>query len=263
MAPNPGGVLDRPGEPPDVTVRYGPAADHLVDIHLPHVTAPAPVLVLLHGGFWRQGYDRRHTRPMAQALRARGWLVATPEFRRTGGAGGWPQTFDDVAAVRAGLWSLLADVLPGRADLGRLVVAGHSAGGHLALWWALTGDPATLVRAVGLAPVADLARAHADELGGAAVAALMGGSPAELPDRYAAADPAAMLRRVASADPLKYVVVHGDLDAQVPVAHSRDLPGVTLIELRGVEHFGLIDPLSSAWPAVLAAIEGSVGVPQR
>jgi acetyl esterase/lipase len=277
MPATPRDVLRRAADGPDAVVRYGDHADQLVDLHLPPAGhTAAPVLVLLHGGFWRQAWDRRHTRPMAVALRDRGWVVVTPEFRRTGGAGGWPATFDDIAAVRQRLPSLLADATgrpvgatgliadatgrpvdatrrPTGAGASPLTLLGHSAGGHLAMWWALTApDPASIRRTVALAPVADLGRAYADRLDGDAVAALVGGGPDEHPDRYAAADPARLLD--AADDPPPITVLHGTDDDRVPIAHSRGLAGVTLVELPGVGHFELIDPLSTAWPDVVDAL---------
>jgi len=189
---------------------------------------------------------------MAEDLRERGYLVATPEYRRTGDAGGWPATFDDVAAVREQLPHLLADILPGRVADELPVLVGHSAGGHLALWWSLTG---TAEPVVALAPVADLTRAHAEDLDGGAVAALLGGSPEEHPERYAAADPARLLRERR----IEAIVLHGTADEQVPVEHSRGLSGVRLRELPRVDHFALIDPLSAAWAPVLAAIGEASG----
>jgi acetyl esterase/lipase len=251
-APDPRAVLSRPAAAPDAVLRYGPAADHLIDVHLPRSRTPAPLVVLMHGGFWRAAFDRRHTRPMACALRDEGYVVVTPEFRRTGAGGGWPATFDDVATVRDRLADLLAQVLPGRVAADSAVLVGHSAGGHLALWWSLTGGGG---RVVALAPVADLERAYVDDLDGGAVAALLGGSPADVPERYQAADPAALLR----ARSIDATVLHGTDDAHVPVSHSRDLTGVDLVELTGVEHFALIDPLSAAWPQVLAAVGRSGG----
>ncbi len=252
---DPRDVLRRPGAEPDGVVRYGSHADALVDVHLPPTGRPAPLLVLLHGGFWRVEYDRRHTRSVAGALRDAGWLVATPEYRRTGGGGGWPATFDDVAALRTGLVGLLHGVLPGRLADPPVTLLGHSAGGHLALWWALGAAAGTVRRTVALAPVADLARAYADGLDGGAVADLLGGGPADHPDRYTVADVAARLRAgERSAGDL--VVVHGANDAQVPVEHSRTLAtdtGCRLVEPAG-EHFGLVDPLSAQWPVVLAAL---------
>jgi dipeptidyl aminopeptidase/acylaminoacyl peptidase len=58
------------------------------------------------------------------------------------------------------------------------------------------------------------------------------------------------------------VIVHGGDDDRVPVELSRQYPeaarragdNTTLVELAGVEHFALIDPLSAAWPAVLDSL---------
>lgn len=250
-------MLTRPAAAPDVVLRYGSHPDHVVDVHLPDrpldLDSPAPLVVLLHGGFWRAEFDRRHTRPLAVALRGHGYAVATPEYRRTGADGGWPATFDDVVRVRERLPGLLADALPALVSTAPPIVVGHSAGGHLALWWALTGCAADAARVVALAPVADLARSYADRLGDGAARDLMGGSPAEHPDRYAAADTAVLLPGWTGQRP---VVVHGDADLQVPIAHSRELAGVDLVELPATDHFALIDPLSSAWPHVLGAVAG-------
>ena len=251
-------VLTRSADGPDAVVRYGEHPEAVVDLHIPPGTRPsAPLLLLLHGGFWRQEYDRRHTRSMAVALRDEGFVVATPEYRRTGGGGGWPATFDDVAVVRRRLATLVAEVFGSRPGPPPPVLVGHSAGGQLALWWALTVAPDAVRRAVALAPVTDLVRAHAERLGDGAVTALLGGSPEQHPDRYAAVDPAVLLRGDGPRPPI--TVVHGSEDRQVPVAYSRGLTGVTYVELSDIEHFGLIDPLSAAWPAVISAVRGLPG----
>ncbi len=87
--------------------------------------------MLIHGGFWRPGYDRSHLGPMADALAAAGYLVAVPEYRRAGMSAGWTGPFDDIARVFDQL-----DTIAGEygADLARATWAGHSAGGHLVLW---------------------------------------------------------------------------------------------------------------------------------
>lgn len=235
-------------------VRYADHADGVIDVFYPaRDGAGGPLVVLLHGGFWRQGWDRTHARPLANALVADGLTVALPEYRRVDGAGGWPQTFDDVRTVMSALPGLLTGIgLPTADDV---VVAGHSAGGHLALW--LAGEGFDLTRVVGLAPVGDLRAAARDHLGDDATAALLSGGPDEVPDRYDAADPAI---RMADRPGCEVVVVHGCEDTVVPVANSRGLaaqhPFVDLRELPGIEHFGLIDPLSQAWPTVLSAIRG-------
>ena len=77
------------GPLPDATARYAGHQDAVVDLHLPAGSLPTgpdtPLVVLLHGGFWKQEWDRRHTRPMARALAERGLVVATPEYRRVRG----------------------------------------------------------------------------------------------------------------------------------------------------------------------------------
>ena len=253
-------MLTRPADAPDAVLRWAGVTSHgddgVADVYLPEVAGRAArVVVALHGGFWRQEYDRRTLRPLAVALRARGRVVVLPEYRRSGGRGGWPATFDDVRALRLRLPGLLAEVLPGRAAEGPPTVLGHSAGAQLALWWALDAAPSERPeRVVALAPVADLARAHADRLDDDAAGALLGGGPEQVPQAYASADVAARLRAGEEAGcPL--VVLHGGDDVQVPVAYTEDLTGVEQQVLPGVEHFGLIDPRSTAWPQVVAALD--------
>ena len=150
MAPaDPREVLTRSVPPPDHVLHYGPGPDQVADLRLPpglgvsavghgmSAAGRAPALILLlHGGFWRAAFDRSHLGPLAAALAAESFAVCTPEFRRTGQpGGGWPGTFDDVALAVDRLPGLVRTVLPGgAAAVGGLVLAGHSAGGHLALW---------------------------------------------------------------------------------------------------------------------------------
>ncbi len=256
-------MLTRPAPPPDLTVAYGSHPDHIADIHLPRGPArvtPVPLVLFLHGGFWRHQWDRAHTGPLAADLAERGYAVAIPEYRRTGADGGWPGTFDDVRAAVSVVPSLAAESRPGVIDLDRIILAGHSAGGHLALWAAADPTLAT-IGVVALAPVSDLRRAYELDLDRGAVRALLGGGPADVPERYAAADPMALMPVAAPV-----VVLHGALDVQVPVEMSRRFVmaaraaggDVTLHELADIEHFGLIDPASAAWPAVLAAVHALV-----
>jgi acetyl esterase/lipase len=256
-AMDPREILTRPALAPDVVVRYGPHPEHLVDVHLPaagrDTSGPAPVAVLLHGGFWRQEFDRTHLRPMAEALAVRGYVVATPEFRRSGGDGGWPMTFRDVRAALGSMTSCLDEAAPGRADPESVVVVGHSAGGHLAIWACLQPEAPRVGAVVALAPVADLYEAYRRGLGDGAVVALMGGGPDDHPEDYAAAD-AAHLLTARTDDDVPVVVVHGSEDDRVPADMSRALRHVDYRELPGIEHFGLIDPRSRAWADVLDAI---------
>jgi acetyl esterase/lipase len=251
-------VLTRESGLPDAVVRYADHPGGLVDLHLPG-SASRGLVVVVHGGFWRLEWDRRHTRPMAEALRILGYVVATPEYRRTGAtgeaAGGWPHTLHDVRDAVTHLPGLLDEL--GVTAPGPVTLVGHSAGGHLALWLA-SEEGLGVDRVVALAPVGDLLDAEARGLDDGAVRALLGGSSTEHPERYAAADPA---RRLAAPAPTRpeIVVLHGTADQHVPAANSawaEAADGVTLRRLDGVGHFELIDPEEPVWSEVLAALGG-------
>ena len=106
--------------------RYGPDPAQFGELWLPGGTSAATV-VIVHGGFWRARYDLSLGRPLAADLVRRGYAVWNLEYRRVGAGGGWPTTFEDIAA---GI-DLLAD-LP--VSTTRVAAIGHSAGGHLAAW---------------------------------------------------------------------------------------------------------------------------------
>ncbi|MUL44277.1 alpha/beta hydrolase [Streptomonospora sp. PA3] len=229
---------------------YGEHPSRLVHIHQPDDDdrAPFPVAVLLHGGWWRDAHDLRLMDPLAAELAEAGWLVWNVEYRRTGGdGGGWPQTLDDVRGALDLLGARLEEgAEPG--DPGRVVAVGHSAGGHLALL-AAPGSAVTAV--VGLAPVTDLRAAAEAGLGEGAVADFLGPHAAD--SAFAAAAP---LERLPLG--LPQLIVHGDADQRVPVAHSRAYTAAAraagdaadLVEAAGADHFAVIDPAHEVWQAV-------------
>ncbi|WP_432144354.1 alpha/beta hydrolase family protein [Streptomyces sp. bgisy084] len=233
---------------PDRTVAYGPHPDQLVDVYAPRAAARGPLVVLLHGGFWRAAYDRRHLSPLAAELAGHGMPVALAEYRRVGAGGGAPQTFEDVTAAVAAAHAALARTA---ADPG-VVLAGHSAGGHLALLAAARpGTPVT--RVVAVAPVADLARAHELGLSDGAVAELLGDAPG-LAERLAAADP---VRHPPPGIPV--TILHGTEDPEVPVDLSRRYaarhPGSTeLRELPGVGHYAPVTPGSPSCHTLIRCV---------
>jgi acetyl esterase/lipase len=251
-------ILDRPAPPPDLTVRYGTLPEHIIDLRLPAGTGPAPLIVLFHGGYWRPQYDRTYLRPMAHALAACGYVVAMPEYRRAGMAEeGWSGTFRDVAAACDQVGGLCA---AHGADRDRITWAGHSAGGHLALWaasrpWFPASSPwygpCDASRVISLAGVNSLRLAAEWNLDDGAVQNLLGGGPDDVPERYAIADPAAL-----TPPAVPVTLVHGTADDRVPVGMSRATSIGRLIELPGAGHFDLIDPHSRYWPRVLTAITG-------
>ncbi|MFC0865711.1 alpha/beta hydrolase [Sphaerimonospora cavernae] len=256
------GVFTRPAAPPDRVLRYGRHPDQVIDIRRITRRPDAAVVVLLHGGFWQARYDRLHMRPMADELARRGYVVCVPEYRRLGQpGGGYPGTFDDVAAA-------VDAVLDDPPAAGPVVLVGHSAGGHLALWTTMRhrlpvtsrwhtrpGSGPGVHGCVGLAPVADLGGAIEAGVGAGACRDLLGGRLGLL----AETDPARLLPY----GPGPLALVHGSADRLVPIEISRGFAArersARLVELSGVGHFGLIDPLSPAWPAVLAVIDSIAG----
>lgn len=238
------------------TIRYGPSDSQAGDLYVPGIPRP-PVVCLLHGGFWRLPYGRGELAPIAEDLAARGFAVWNLEYRRIGEpGGGWPGTLQDVAAGVDHLATLVADGAD--LELGQVTVVGHSAGGQLALWLAARdrglghASAPSRVRpdaVAGLAAVADLAGADSLDSGRGAVKALLGGTPRQHPERYAAASPIALL-------PLgvRQLIVHGTADDVLPVELARGYvraaraagDGVQLVELPGAGHMDYLDPGSAA-----------------
>ncbi len=255
-------ILDRTAPLPDAVLRYDDRPDAVVDLYLPDDAAfpgaaVESLVFLVHGGFWRTAYDRRHARPLAVALAGRGFAVALPEYRRVGpadegGGGGWPTTCDDVRLALGSLPGLL-EGLGVRPQ--RTVLAGHSAGGHLVLWLAAAGvgAPAAVVP---LAPVGDLRAAATMGMGSGAVPAFLGGEPADLSASYDAADPAVLLGGQQPACPVR--ILHGTADDVVTIENSRGLvrrhPWIELVELEGADHFDLIDPDAAVHVELLTAL---------
>ena len=284
-------AFSHPVVDPDVTRAYGDHPDQVIDFYVPRdpgPAAPAPLVVLLHGGAWRASYDRRHVTPLADFLARRGFAVANVEYRRgaapapePGGvipaqagpvapagpvAGRWPDTLDDVAAALDALPALVGEAVPG-ADARRTVVVGHSAGGHLALWAAArhllpadapwrTERPARLRGVVALAPIADFEVAEKLGVCDGAARQFLGGE-AGWAARLPYADPVRLLPTG-----IATTLVQGQADVVVPqavaeayadaAAGAGEVVGLTLLE--GVGHFPLIDPAADACAVVAEEI---------
>jgi acetyl esterase/lipase len=244
-------VLTRPAPAPTRTVRFGPGIQGEYDVWSP--PAAAVTVVLVHGGFWRAEWDRRHLHPMAAGLAAAGWAVALPEYRRSGMPGGtWPAPGADLAAALTAIRS--DEQLPGP-----LVLVGHSAGGHLAVWLLHQPESAGVLGAVSLAGCLDLRMVGRLGLDDGAADALMGGSD-WIQEPELGADPCDL-----GPTPCPVHLLHGRHDELVPLAVSQSwleqagTPGRdTLSVLEEADHFDLVDPESSAWPTVLAQVAALV-----
>jgi acetyl esterase/lipase len=238
-------ILTRPAPPPDAVLAYGPGPGDVADLRSGGPAAGGrPLVLLVHGGFWRPSFDRAHMQPMAAALAAAGWSTLLPEYRRRPG-----HPDDTVADVHTAVRAARRHPDVAALSDGRTVLVGHSAGGHLVLH-AAAGLRDEVAGVVALAPVADLVLAQELALDRDAVRAFLGGNARDRPEL----DPARM-----PAPTVPVALVHGRDDGIVPLrvgeSYCRQQPTAELIPVDG-GHFGLIDPSSAVWPRVLEALEG-------
>lgn len=232
-------VLTRPARAPDEVLSYGPLPDHVADLRLGSGAASErPLVLIVHGGFWRPQYDRAHTGPMGEAIADAGWTVASVEYRRSPGEP--DKTLQDVSEALA--------LLPSKVTKhnGNVVLLGHSAGGHLVLWLTAARRTPELIGTLALAPAADLQLADELNLGDGAVRLFLGTDPKARVD----ADP----RRLSS-PAIPTTVIHGEKDVVVRPAVAESYiaahPTVRFVRLAGVGHFAPIDPLSAAWASTI------------
>lgn len=244
-----------------VQYRYGSSRGQVADLWLPRQRAGAlPVVVLVHGGYWRPWYTKALMAPMARALAEAGLAAWNIEYRRlgVGTTRRWPVTLQDVAAAIDYVGSLP------EVDPGQVVVCGHSAGGQLSLWSGARhklppGAPGArpLVRplaALALAGLVDLEGAAAMGLGQGAVRRFVGGTPGELPERYEVASP---LRLLPLGTP--QVLVHGLADDVVPCSMSESYQKAALatgddvayVPVAAASHRDLIRPAGLAWRVLM------------
>ncbi len=260
-------VLETPPPPADERIAYGEGQHQFGELRVPSGPPPYPVVVVVHGGFWRAKYSLEHAGHLCADLTKRGYVTWSLEYRRVGHeGGGWPGTLEDVARGTDFLRTLEASY---HLDLKRVVALGHSAGGHLVSWLGArkklkpkqplySKDPLALKGVVSLAGVVDLEKGHALRLGDGIVETFLGGTPKTVAERYRVASPAALLPHG-----VPQVLVHGAEDDIVPVSMSREYTEkakalgerVTFVPLPGAGHFEVIDPRAKEWARVVEAVK--------
>ena len=262
-----GDVLGWQSPPPDHRISYGPSPQQFGNLRLPTGVGPYPIVVFIHGGCWLSAFDIQHVGQTEVAIAEAGYAVWSIEYRRVGNkGGGWPNTYLDVGEGIDHLREI-AQVYP--LDLGRIVAAGHSAGGALALWAAArdkveensvlyTSNPLSIQAVFALAPAADLEGVQERGSCGNAVGRLMGGTPQEYPKRYAATSPMQL-----APIPVPQTLLIGGKDfAWGPSGRSYYHRAVTvgaenvrIVDLPSSGHFEMISPSSTPWPLVISALE--------
>ena len=244
---------------PTATIAYGADAEQVGDLRLPAGKGPFPVAMVIHGGCWQASVDGRHgIAGVADALTKRGFATWNIEYRRVGNqGGGWPGTFQDVAAAEDKL-AELARQYP--LDLSRVVIVGHSAGAHLALWaasraklpapWAAPRIRPVAVAAIdGPGTLAPFVGVDAQVCGKPVIVPLMGGTPQQKPAEYRLASPAEHL-------PLgmRQLLVEAELGPFMkPYAAAAKASGdaVSVLTPPSANHFDIVTPPTANGTAVV------------
>jgi acetyl esterase/lipase len=243
-------ILQLPPPPADARISYGSDRYQFGELRVPKGKGPFPLVMNIHGGFWRAAYDLSHAGHLCAALTAKGLLTWNVEYRRVGNpGGGWPGTFEDIRNAHRYVPQLGKRY---SVDENKVLVMGHSAGGQLAL--CLAAHESSVKNVVSLAGVVDLQAAYELHLSNDAVVAFMGGKPSEVPEHYAEADP----MKLTIGRSTTQWLIHGAADNVVPCNLSRNYTqtkqqagaNVHYTEISTAGHYELIDPRSRAWQKV-------------
>jgi acetyl esterase/lipase len=255
---------------PDRRLAYGADSSQYGELRIPTGRGSHPVVVLVHGGCFKAQYATlRDLGALAAALKADGIATWNIEYRRLGQpGGGWPGTYLDVGRAVDHLRTIAGQY---ELDLGRVVVVGHSAGGHLAMWTAArarlprssdlyVADPLPVRGVIDLAGPIDMTAniaGYESLCRDSVITTLLGGTPASVPDRYAQASAIRML-------PLgvPQVIVVGSHEEFVPLPLVRAYEqaarqagdAVRVIYIEGAGHFEIASPKAFTWPRVESAI---------
>jgi acetyl esterase/lipase len=259
-----------PRRPPDHELAYGDDPNQVAELRLPTGTGPHRIVVLIHGGCWKAEYAMfRELGPIGDALKADGIATWNIEYRRLHQPGsGWPGTYLDVGHAIDRLRTISTTY---NLDLARVVVLGHSAGGHLAMWAGMRQrlsaksplfieNPLPVRGVINMAGTIDMREniAHMEELcRDTVVTDMLGGTPATVPDRYGSVSAPALLplgvpQRLIWGDHENFVP--RSLADQYAAAATRAGDNVRLIVVPNTGHFEVAMPTTSAWPLVRDAI---------
>lgn len=253
---------------PDAVLRYAGHPRGFAELRLPQGDGPFPLAVIFHGGCWKAGIaNQAYMAPLATRWQSQGIASLNVDYREVGDGGGWPGSFEDWAAA-ARLIGEVAAKHP--IDRSRVTLVGHSAGALPAQWLAMAQDeggplgarePLEARAAIVLDGPADVGaeREAFDRLCEfASVDPFMGGSPVELPARYAAISP---LEHPPQLEELLFVqAVLPPAPAAVQTAIRAGGTELEIRENKGASHFEILTPGSAIYsanePAMLRVLRG-------
>jgi acetyl esterase/lipase len=233
-------------------IAYGPGPLQFGRLYLPaqhdtQVNTMLPLLVFVHGGCWLNAYDLNHATAFAQAMAAQGIAVWSVEYRRVGDeGGGWPGSLQDVKQALSFAFNGL-DGYP--LDKHRVAIAGHSAGGQLALLAGANTKQFPLKAVLGLAAITDLTSYSAGSNScQRATAGFIGGSTTQFPGRYKLASPQGQQL------PANTLLLHGSSDTIVPLSQAIQ-SGIAYQIVEGAGHFDWLHPQTQAFATMLQQLQ--------
>lgn len=232
-------VLEQPVSDPNRTIVYGDSDSQFINVY--ESKEAKGIIAFVHGGCWLSQFDIQHSNALATALNAEGYEVWNIEYRRSGNGGEWPIALEDISKA--------IELLNERSDLPKFLL-GHSAGGHLAMRYAVD-NPSSFNAVFGLAPIVDVINYGQGQNSCQKASPLfLGGEYAERLVEYEQADVASKIFD----EKLPIFVMTGGSDTIVPVnysAHSQ----ATVINLQAAGHFDWIHPQSNAYARLIQEIQ--------
>ena len=256
---------------------YGQDPSQYAHLYRPATDEYLPVLVIIHGGYWKDNHslDSYATRALVDEFVKEGdvaiWNI---EYRRMNSEGEnknapWPSILNDVAKAM----DILKDIEHSeKLDLSKILVIGHSAGGHLAAWLSSrssidksmpfhSSEPIMPTHTICIAGILDIYNPNALSQP-QQIERLIGENVSNYPDRYHQSNPISLWD-----GEIPITIIHGKDDKDVDISQSRSFVmkhkkrPVQLIELTNCDHFGML-PLEGNipkyWPIIIDIIKGEI-----
>lgn len=211
---------------PDITYQTASGVDLKLDVYRYESAAPNPTVVYIHGGGWQAGFSKATYTHWLLPYMQMGWNIVNVEYRHSSIALAPAAVEDCLCALR---W-IYRNAKQHNFDTSRIIVTGHSAGGHLSLTTGMIPASAGLDRQCPGNEELKVA-AIVNWFGITDVADILDGPNrqtyavkwfASMPDRVTAAKRVSPLTYVRAGQP-PVISIHGDADATVPYSHATRL----------------------------------------
>jgi 3-dehydroquinate dehydratase-2 len=231
---------------PPISESYGGHREAVLDLRIPSGAGLHPVVLLIHGGFWRSIWKRDLMDPMAVALTELGWATVNVEYTR--GKGSYGAALNDATAAVDWIREHASEH---GLDADHIVAVGHSAGGFLALKLAHAGAP--IAGAVPLGSVTDLGSLSKAREEDDPVAFFLGSDRDEAPRLWEQAE-------ISGTPRVPIHLIHGATDetvlpSQSEVYSALNDQATSLTIIDEYDHMDVIDPLAGSWDTITEALD--------